>query len=169
MSPPSSGSQLRGKGLAAHRGVEDQEGEGLVRQSGIAHIVVRFAGIYGPGRSSLIDRVRRGDSCRADPPLYTNRIHSDDCAAAMHHLITLDDPASLYLGVDDEPAPQCEVMDWIAGRLGVSAPPRASGSVIEGPRGNKRCRNKRLRDTGYRFRYPSFREGYAARLRGPTR
>ncbi len=31
--------------------------------------------------------------------------------------------------------------------------------------GSKRCRNTRLLETGYRFRYPSFREGYGAMLR----
>ena len=30
----------------------------------------------------------------------------------------------------------------------------------ERPRGSKRCSSRRLRATGYRFRYPTFREGY---------
>jgi hypothetical protein len=29
---------------------------------------------------------------------------------------------------------------------------------------NKRCSNARLRATGYRFRLPTFREGYAAAI-----
>ena len=80
--------------------------------------------------------------------------------------MVLDRPESLYLGVDSHPAPQCEVMDWLARRLGVPSPPRASVAPGGSPqRGSKRCRNDRLLASGYGFLYPSFREGYTAVLR----
>ena len=90
-------------------------------------IVVRFGGIYGPGRNRLVETVRRGVACVESPPTYTNRIHRDDCAAVLQHLMVLERPESLYLGVDSHPAPQCEVMDWLAGRLGVPVPPPGVG------------------------------------------
>ena len=34
-----------------------------------------------------------------------------------------------------------------------------------GGAGNKRCRNARLRESGYTFAYPSYREGYAQLVR----
>ncbi len=140
-----------------------REGEERALGSGGAATVVRFGGIYGPGRGDLIRRVLAGADCQSDPPLYTNRIHRDDCAGVLHHLLRLEAPAPLYLAVDDEPAPQCVVMGWLAERLGVPAP--AHRAADEGqPRGNKRCRNRRLRDSGYRFEYPSYREGYQALL-----
>ncbi len=137
------------------------EGERCAAATGIPTVVVRFGGIYGPGRGWLVERVRAGAGCRARPPLYTNRIHRDDCAAVLDHLLSLESPARCYLGVDDAPAPQCEVMDWIADRIGVPRPPR-TGAVAGGA--GKRCSNRRLRASGYCFGYPSYRDGYAAML-----
>src|SRR5262245_1522324 len=90
------------------------EGERLVTASGLRAIVLRLAGIYGPGRTRLIDRVRDGvATCSGGPPHWTNRIHRDDCAGAARHLLTLADPGPLWLGVDDEPADECAVPDWL--------------------------------------------------------
>jgi nucleoside-diphosphate-sugar epimerase len=141
------------------------EGERLVGAGPVPGVVLRLGGIYGPGRTRLIDAVRRGEPCVESPPRFTNRIHRDDCAGALRHLLGLADPAPVYLGVDHAPAPECEVMDWIADRLGVGRPPRVPGGPGASPqRGNKRCRNDRLVASGYRFRYPTYREGYAALL-----
>jgi nucleoside-diphosphate-sugar epimerase len=141
------------------------EGERLVLAGPYPGVVIRFAGIYGPGRQRLLDRVRRQAPCQAVPPLYTNRIHRDDCARVLRHLLSLSSPAALYLGVDDEPAEECVVMDWLAGRLGLPPPPRVSQTTKDpARRANKRCCNRRLRASGYRFHYPSYREGYAAVL-----
>jgi nucleoside-diphosphate-sugar epimerase len=143
------------------------EGERLLLASPFAATVLRLGGIYGPERVSLIERVRQGlGVCREGPPLYTNRIHRDDCAGALHHLMTLPQPEALYLGVDHDPADQCDVLRWLAAQLG-APPPKIAGLVEDEtrrPRTNKRCRNTRLVDSGYAFRYPTFREGYAALL-----
>ena len=143
------------------------EGERLLLDGPFPATVIRFGGIYGPGRTSLIQRVRQGlATCRDEPPLYTNRIHRDDCAGALHHLMTLPEPDSLYIGVDHEPADQCDVLRWLAGQLG-APPPRVGASPTTDTRRhrtNKRCRNAKLVASGYVFRYPTFREGYAALL-----
>lgn len=142
------------------------EGEALVRATAVQGVVVRLAGIYGPGRERLIRQVLDGEPCQAEPPSYTNRIHRDDCAGVLRHVLLLDDPAPVYIGVDNAPAPQCEVFSWLAERLGVppSAHQRAGNDVPA--RMNKRCRNERLRASGYRFLYPTYREGYAAVIQG---
>lgn len=142
------------------------EGERLVLAGAIPALVVRFGGIYGAGRNRLLQRVRDGRPCQETPPLYTNRIHRDDCVAVLSHLLSLPEPDAIYLAVDSEPAPQCAVMDWLASRMGVPAPPRSASKRDPGerPRSSKRCRNTRLLSTGYRFLYPSYREGYAAVL-----
>ena len=136
------------------------EGEAAVRDSAASSVVVRLAGIYGPGRTRLVDRVRAGEPCS---PAYTNRIHRDDCAGVLRHLLQLERPLPLYLGADHEPATQCEVMRWIAGRLGLPEP-AAAGAGREG--GGKRCRNARLLSSGYAFEHRSFRDGYGALLAG---
>ena len=123
-------------------------------------IFVSSTGVYAQADGETVDV---DSPAEAEPPLWTNRIHRDDCAGVLRHLLALPAPAPVYVGVDCEPAPQCEVMDWLAERLGVARPPRAA--VGDGPaRGSKRCSNARLLASGYRFLYPSFREGYAAVL-----
>jgi len=144
------------------------EGEQLALQSLPSATVIRFGGIYGPRRTSLIDSVRSGRAAyRETPPQYTNRIHRDDCAGALRHLMQLENPDSIYLGVDNEPAEERAVLLWLAGVMG-SPEPRACGKkqTPKRPRSNKRCRNARLVQSGYRFRYPTFREGYSAVLEG---
>lgn len=135
------------------------EGEALVHAYTGESLVVRFGGIYGPGRKRLIASVRSGSGCQHKPPIYTNRIHRDDCAGVLMHLLNLDSPQSIYLGVDSRPAAQCEVMEWLSERLGLCAPERQQRP---GSGSGKRCSNRRLLSTGYRFLYPSYREGYEA-------
>jgi nucleoside-diphosphate-sugar epimerase len=139
------------------------EGEEVVLGGPVPGTVVRFGGIYGMSEGRLVKRVRDGSPCQGTPPLYTNRIHRDDCVSVLHHLLHLDDPQRIYLGVDSEPAPQCVVMDWIAAELGLPPPPRTA-ALDERGKGGKRCRNARLLATGYRFLYPSYRDGYGVVL-----
>jgi nucleoside-diphosphate-sugar epimerase len=146
------------------------EGERLVASSRFPAVVLRLAGIYGPGRTRLVDRVRRGLAiCTEGPPRWTNRIHRDDCAGAARHLLALPDPRPLWLGVDDEPADECVVLDWLAARLEVPPPRRVPPDAASPrrPQTNKRCSNRALVASGYTLRYPTFREGYAELLAGP--
>jgi nucleoside-diphosphate-sugar epimerase len=147
------------------------EGERVLLDGPFPATVLRLGGIYGPGRTSLIERVRQGlATCRDGPPLYTNRIHRDDCAGALHHLMTLPQPDSRYIAVDHEPADYCDVLCWLAAQLG-APPPRveaSSGTDTRRHRTNKRCRHDKLITSGYVFRYPTFREGYAALLARTT-
>ena len=142
------------------------EGEELLLRGPFTATVVRMAGIYGPGRTRLIDQVRRGEAgYQTDEPRYTNRIHQEDCAGVLQHLMRLSSPETLYLGTDKEPADQAEVLRWLAKRLGV--PPSCAESRVPSgkeSKSNKRCRNSRLVQSGYSFLYPTFREGYEAIL-----
>ena len=143
------------------------EAEALVAASPFAHVVVRFGGIYGPRRTRLIESVRTARArYHRNPPQYTNRIHRDDCAGALRHLMGLLAPGSLYLGVDSDPADEETVLNWLAGTIGAPQPLPAGPDDPRSRRGNKRCRNTRLLETGYELRYPTFREGYAALLAG---
>lgn len=141
------------------------EGEQLLLRGPFAATVVRMAGIYGPGRTRLIDQVRRGEAAWTGEPRYTNRIHRDDCAGVLRHVMLLSAPEILYLGTDDEPSGQSDVFRWLAKRLG-APPPRSEPRAATPGRSqsNKRCRNFRLLQSGYSFRYPTFREGYEAIL-----
>lgn len=144
-----------------------REAEQLALASDVPATLVRLTGIYGPGRQWLLKQVREGYRVTSEPPLYANRIHADDAAGLLAFLLRADaDGAALadcYLGVDDEPAPLHEVVDWLRERLAVEgwaeeARIRRSGS--------KRCSNARARALGWVPQYPGYREGYAALLAG---
>ena len=142
-------------------------GERRMRASPIPATIVRFAGIYGPGRGWLVKRAQAGACCVADPPKFTNRIHRDDCAGLLAHLVAGDrEGDQVYIGVDDAPVAECEVLEWLAARLGAPPPRRIQADDAVAGGSGKRCSNARIRATGYRFRYPSYREGYAAVLAG---
>jgi nucleoside-diphosphate-sugar epimerase len=143
------------------------EGEHLLRDSPFPATVVRLAGIYGPGRTRLIDSVRQGTTiCPAGEPLYINLIHRDDAVGALHRLMRLAYPAPLYLGVDHCPVDRGALLRWLAARLGVPSPPLEAvpDTMRQQARSNKRCRNARLVAAGYAWRYRSFRAGYTALL-----
>jgi nucleoside-diphosphate-sugar epimerase len=143
------------------------EAEKQFAASGLPVVSARLAGLYGPDRLWMIRRVQEpGLTCQDDPPLWTNRIHVEDAARMLAHLIDLPEPAPVYIGVDDEPATECAVMAWLADRLGLPAPRAANERPRHGPLGNKRLSNRRLRESGFSLRYPSYREGYAAVIEG---
>lgn len=142
------------------------EAEAMLRAAQVPAVVVRFAGIYGPGRQRLLTSVRDGTATVGPAPHITNRIHRDDCAGFLLHLLELERPEPLYIGVDDEPCDLRTVLDWLAETLGAPRPRTSEVSSGRERGGNKRCSNRRLRRSGYQLSYPSFREGYGALIRG---
>ncbi|WP_374999925.1 NAD-dependent epimerase/dehydratase family protein [Aeromicrobium sp. CTD01-1L150] len=118
--------------------------------------VLRLSGLYGHGNGRLQDRVRSGQI--GDPDRWTNRIHRDDAAAAVVHLLTVaDQPDQLYIGTDDRPTKLGEVAAFLAERLGLDPP----AAPTDTPGHGKRLSNVRLRATGWVPTFPTFREGYA--------
>ncbi len=147
------------------------ESEQILQSSRLPYGIIRAAGIYGPGRTRLIRMVGAG-KVRFDPerPRYTNRIHRDDLAGAIAHLLGAPASDSVFIGVDQEPASMQSLATWLAERMGVPQPTAesesASSNLISTRRSvsNKRCSGAKLRESGYRFRFPTFREGYGSML-----
>ncbi|MEW9624024.1 NAD-dependent epimerase/dehydratase family protein [Rhodanobacter geophilus] len=138
------------------------EAEQWLAAQAVPSTVLRLAGLYGPGRLQLVERLR-GGALRVprEVPHWANRIHVDDAAAAVAHLLRLPVPGPLYLGVDDTPLPLDELYDFLA-QL-VDAPPPPEGPAPAGV-GSKRLSNARLRASGWMPQWPDARDGYAALL-----
>ncbi len=134
----------------------------LAAQPG-SSVSLRLSGIYGPGRLHLIERLRAGQVAAPRHPVHwANRIHADDAAGALVHLLLLPQVAQCYVGSDDTPMPMHELYEALASMVGVPAP--AEGQAPSGV-GSKRMSNARLRSSGYVLRWPDARDGYAALLR----
>ncbi|CAM3908061.1 SDR family NAD(P)-dependent oxidoreductase [Janibacter anophelis] len=137
------------------------ESEALFHEALPHGTVLRLSGLYGRPGGRLVQRVRDGEN--HDPGRWTNRIHREDAATAITHLLTIPaEPAALYVGTDDEPASAGDVRDLVADELGIARP---APTGVQTPTG-RRMRNARLRAAGVELRYPTYREGYAAILRG---
>ena len=95
---------------------------------------------------------------------YTNRIHREDVASVLAHLINLHTrgawiPSTLSLN-DNEPVKTADLEAWCFEQLGREP----TGERENQPRGNRRISNAKLLATGFQLRYPTFREGYCDAL-----
>ncbi len=137
------------------------DAEALVTSSPWPATIVRFGGLYGPGRHRLLRWVEEGRPVQAEPPSWSNRMHVEDAAGLLRHLVTQalagQAPAALCLGVDNEPAALHEVLAWLAGEMRLTPPP---GEARPGASQGKRIANRGLCASGYVLRYPDYRAGY---------
>jgi nucleoside-diphosphate-sugar epimerase len=139
-------------------------GEQAFLSSPFSTTIVRFGGIYGPGRNYFLKQVMAGNIMYSKEPLYMNHIHQKDCVGILQFLSQQANPESLYLGVDSAPTLKNTVIDWIREHYQLPPPEKtgASSPQEQRMRSHKRCTNKRILAAGYTFHYPSFREGYLA-------
>ncbi|MBC6427674.1 MAG: sugar nucleotide-binding protein [Cellvibrionales bacterium] len=139
------------------------EAEQCLLNSELPTSAVRFSGIYGPGRHWLIEQSLR-DAPAANSMQWTNRIHIDDCARVLAHLLAMPVARrrSIYVASDSEPVLRGEVQNWIRARFGLPAIDMAQAGEVSG----KRCDNRRLLESGFVFEYPSYREGLVGVIEG---
>lgn len=143
------------------------EAEKQLQQLWNCAATVRFGGIYGPGRNRMISIVKDSQvDFDLGFPVYTNRIHRDDCARTLEHLLSVEELEEVYIGVDSEPATKAQLFNWIADELKLEKAASSNWSAEKRAElgQGKRCSNKRLLQSGFSLVYPSFREGYSAQL-----
>ncbi|HVW91479.1 MAG TPA: NAD-dependent epimerase/dehydratase family protein [Devosia sp.] len=157
------------------RGLQRLEAEAEWREfaerRGVPLLILRLAGIYGPGRSAF-DRLRDGSARRiVKPGQVFNRIHVEDIGrvTALAALARLEGTFNL---ADDEAAPPQDVIAHAAQLLGVTPPPEIAFEAAEMTpmarsfyADNKRVVNAAIkRVLGIELLYPTYREGLAAIL-----
>lgn len=139
------------------------------RERGFPAVVLRVAGIYGPGRGWWFKQFLEGAArIEGDGGRYLNMIHRDDAAGCVQAALERGRPGEIYNAVDDEPVTQRDFFAWLAGRLGRPPPPAGMEAAAGGPKrgvSNKRVSNRKLKAELERaFRFPTFRKGYAAEV-----
>jgi nucleoside-diphosphate-sugar epimerase len=141
------------------------EAERLVLEAagrGVPARILRLSGLYGPGRTGLVDRVRAGRvGIGPGDGAWMNFCHQADAIAFVIAAIDRGREGAVYHGSDAEPARRREVVRWVAARLGIP-PPEAPAAP---PGADRRIVSEWTRDTlGVALAYPSFRDGLGAHL-----
>jgi nucleoside-diphosphate-sugar epimerase len=137
--------------------------------TGFPALILRLAGIYGPGRGYWLRQFLAGEArIEGDGSRVLNMIHRDDAVGAIRAALACGEPGRIYNVADDVPATQRELLTWLAETLKRPLPPSALADAgLFRKRGltSKRVSNRRLHEE-LRFRpaHPSFREGFAAEM-----
>ena len=129
------------------------QGEEFLRKD-CGAIVLRVAGIYGPGRNPL-DWIRQG---RVGPSRkYVNLIHVEDLAAICLLAMNKGKPGEAYNVSDGQPHTWNEICATAQQRWGVTA-----AAAHENPSPGKRISNAKLRaGLGYTLKYQDLYEALA--------
>lgn len=132
--------------LAAERVVLDAGG-----------VVARLAGIYGPGRSVILQKFLGGEAViEEDGRRFLNQIHRDDAVEALWHLVA-NGMTGIFNVSDSRPLTQRECYQALSVLFGRAVPPTGPRDLNR-KRGwtHKRVSNAKLADSGWRPVYPSF-------------
>ena len=132
-------------------------------------IVLRLAGIYGPGRIPRREDLVNGKPLAADPHAYLNLIHVDDAARVVLAVASQVEPPRTYLVSDGNPVLRGEYYAQAARLLGAPSPKFAAcderGLAASRGNTNKRINNARLvNEIGYQFLYPTYQQGLRASI-----
>ncbi len=135
--------------------------------SAIPAVILRLAGIYGPGRGFAFKTFLRGQArMEGEGNRIMNMIHREDVVGCIHAALQRGRPGEVYNAVDHEPVTQAEFFRWLSERTGRPMPP--GGTEAKARRrgnSNKRVCGRKLRtELEYSFRHPDFRSGYSAEL-----
>lgn len=141
--------------------------EEIIQRAVPSTCVVRFAGIYGPGRDRLLSQVRAGRCAPPQPPQYSNRIHVDDAIGFLIYLMERHkegwSPEQLYIGADCTPVPMYELQQWLVKAMGYTSA-HLREIVETSERRSRKLSNARMLASGYEMKYPDYRAGYSALL-----
>ncbi len=138
------------------------------RASGFPAVVLRLAGIYGPGRGYWLRQFVSGQArLEGEGARFLNMIHRDDVVGAIRAALERGTAGEVYNVVDDEPVTQRELFGWLSGHLGRPMPDTTPPDPELRKRGvtHKRVSNRKLKaELGYRLKFPTFREGFQTLL-----
>jgi nucleoside-diphosphate-sugar epimerase len=146
------------------------EGAIAAHEVGRSAVILRLAGIYGPGRIPRAEALKRYEPIDAPADGYLNLIHVDDAARivpAIEGMIGGRMLPRTYNVADGNPGLRREYYTELARLLGAPKPvfvdPAVGSPAAARAAADKRISNRRLcEEVGPTFLYPSFREGLSA-------
>jgi nucleoside-diphosphate-sugar epimerase len=124
-------------------------------------IVLRVAGIYGPGRSFLLRSVINRAPLPSGPDRFVNQVHRDDVASAIFFLAAQKAVSrpGIFNVVDDRPVLRSKILAWLSAELRIPLSP-AEGIGRKRTDSNKRVSNAKLRALGWAPIYPNYIDAF---------
>ncbi len=143
--------------LAAERTLRDHA-------LGKCAMILRLAGIYGPGRLPRLEAIRAGEPLVTPTDSYLNLIHVADAARIVLLAEQHATPPCTYLVADGHPVKRCSFYQEIARRLGLPRPtfvePSPENPAPSRAESNKRLDLRRLlTELPVKLQYPNYRHG----------
>ncbi|SVB35452.1 uncharacterized protein METZ01_LOCUS188306, partial [marine metagenome] len=109
----------------------------------------------------FLDSVRNGETQAGDGDRILNLIHRDDAVSAIFAVLQSgeDNIGRIYNVSDGNHSSRAEIVEWLAEKLGVDAPPFTGSEDSDAS--NRKISNDRIRDElNWVPAHPSFREGF---------
>ncbi|MDY0267872.1 SDR family oxidoreductase [Trichloromonas sp.] len=145
-------------------------------EQGVAVIILRVTGIYGPGRIPVSRLADGHPLLRLEESATTNRIHADDLAQVCVAAAEKGEAGEIFNVSDGHPSTMTEYFLAVAERVGLPRPPLVSLEearrvmtplMISYLTESRRMDNTRmLKRLGVKLRYPTLAEGLPASLAG---
>ena len=127
--------------------------------------VLRLAGLYGPGRHLLVDRIKSGTTIKGNEDRILNLLHRDDAVDAI--LTCLSAPAQnigrIYNVSDGNHPTRGQVVTWLAEKLGVPSP-GFDGNGLANDSNRKISNNRILDELFWSPSYSNYQMGYKSIL-----
>lgn len=137
------------------------DAERTLRAAAPGAVILRFAGIYGPGRLLRQQPLLNGDPLVGDADKWLNLIHVDDGVSAVLAAERAE-PGGTFCVADDGPVSRRAFYTHLAELLG-APPARFEPPANPHPEPNRRVSNRRAREVlGWAPAFPTYREGLAA-------
>ncbi len=139
--------------------------------SAVRFTVLRLAGIYGPGRIPLAEKLRQGQPLTVPRDGYLNLVHVSDIARMLHILVQRPMRRSAYVFSDGQPVLRETFYRHLAQLCGVNDPVFGPPAVHDAQA--RRATDKRIdpsrivTETNFVYQFPDFQSGLASAL-GPT-
>ncbi len=143
------------------------EAERVLQATLPAAIVLRFAGIYGPGRLLRRQTIEKGEPIVGDADKWLNLIHVEDGAHAILAAQERGQPGRIYNVCDDHPVRRRYFYQTMARALKAPTPrfvaPPADQPTPPHEKGNRRLNNRRMKEElRVVLRYPDYDQGLRA-------
>jgi len=154
---------------AFRRADAEQQVQQFCQRLNIPLVILRVAGIYGPGKIPLARIKSRLPIVNKEDSPFTNRIHSEDLVNVCEQALLNPAITGIYNVTDGHPGTMYDYFIGIASAMNLPAPPaislkearhQLSDGMLSYMAESRRIKNKKLlKDFGIKLRYPELQAG----------